>query len=453
MGQLPWKNLNVIDMSSNKLQGHLPLPPPSTVEFLISNNKLVGGLPSSICSLHSIQFLDLSSNSLSGNLPSCIGNASDGLELLNLGMNQFFGTIPLTFTKGNSLKYLNLHGNQFEGSLPHSLLNCKILEFVDVGNNKINGSFPQWLESLPELQVLILRSNRFSGPIGNPKTRFSFQQLRIIDLSSNDFTGPLPTNFFGTLVGMMDAHSDYLEYMEEYIVTNATLSSYYQYSLAMTIKGSNIELEKIQTMFIAIDFSRNYFSGEIPKSIGKLNSLKGLSLSHNKLTGTIPSSLGNLSNLEWLDLSSNELFGKIPWQLATDLNQLGFLNLSNNKLEGPIPRGPQFNTFKDDSYGGNLALCGFPLSKLCSEDAANVPTWPTQQEGEDDEHAIGFDWKVVVMGYGSGFVIGISVGYMVLTDKTIDWLVESVRGSAQRRRSVKRSKKNIHANGGIRRRN
>ncbi|PON43273.1 LRR domain containing protein, partial [Parasponia andersonii] len=440
MGQLPWKNLNVIDMSSNRLQGHLPLPPPSTIGFLISNNKLVGGVPSSICNLNSIQSLDLSSNSLSGNIPSCIGNASDGLEVLNLGMNQLSGTIPLTFTKGNSLMYLNLHGNQFEGSLPHSLLNCERLEFLDVGNNKMKGSFPQWLESLPKLQVLILRSNRFSGPIGNPKTSFSFQKLRFIDLSNNDFTGPLPTNFFGTLVGMMDAHSDYLEYMEDAIGTNASTFSYYQYSVAMSTKGSNIEVEKIQTMFIAIDFSRNYFSGEIPKSIGRLNSLKGLNLSHNKLTGNIPPSLGNMSSLEGLDLSSNELSGTIPWQLATDLDQLEFLNLSNNKLEGRIPPGPQFNTFEDDSYGGNLALCGFPLSKSCSEDAANVPTLPTKQKGEDDEHTIGFDWKVVVMGYGSGFVIGISVGYMVLTDKTIDWLVENVRGSAQRRRSVKRSK-------------
>ncbi|KAL7207601.1 hypothetical protein ACSBR1_029533 [Camellia fascicularis] len=117
-------------------------------------------------------------------------------------------------------------------------------------------------------------------------------------------------------------------------------------------------------VFSIIDLSSNNFQGDIPKSIAKFNSLRGLNLSHNNLTGHIPTSLPNLTNLESLDLFSNKLVGKIPWQL-TSLMFLEVLNLLDNQLVGSIPQGRQFNTFRNDSYSWNLALCGIPLSKKC----------------------------------------------------------------------------------------
>ncbi|XP_030487403.2 putative receptor like protein 25 [Cannabis sativa] len=133
----------------------------------------------------------------------------------------------------------------------------------------------------------------------------------------------------------MNANTEELTYMQSHLGP----ITYYEIS-TLTMKGRDVELPEIQTMLMTIDFSRNNFTGEIPKDIGKLNSLKGLNFSHNKLVGNIPSSLGNLTNLEWFDLSSNKLDGMIPRQLATNLNQLGFLNISVNKLEGSIPHGP-----------------------------------------------------------------------------------------------------------------
>ncbi|KAH0987361.1 hypothetical protein GBA52_014538 [Prunus armeniaca] len=137
-----------------------------------------------------------------------------------------------------------------------------------------------------------------------------------------------------------------------------------------------------------------------------------------------------MSDLEWLDLSSNKLVGDIPEQL-TNLTSLSKFNVSKNQLVGPIPHGKQFDTFENDSYSGNVGLCGIPLAKTCGPHQS--PPSSIQQDG-DMEHENGFDWKVVLMGYASGVVIGISVGYLVPSNGTPDWLVKVV-GRKQRHRT------------------
>ncbi|XP_021801306.1 receptor-like protein 12, partial [Prunus avium] len=263
---LRWKNLGYLNLHNNSLQGELPIPSPSTFFFSISNNQLTGEMPPTICSLTSLQILDLSNNKLGGEIHQCIGNFSQSLSVLDLRNNNFHGVIPGTFSNGNVLRNLDLNGNQLEGSLPRTLLTCRELEVLDLGNNKIQGTFPNWLESLPKLQVLILRSNKFYGEIG---------KLRIVDLSYNQFSGLLPTKYFEHLTAMINSQEHELKYMGEY---------YYEDSVVVTIKGFEIEMVKIQTFFTTIDFSSNTFREEISNVIGKLKSLKGLNFSHNELT-------------------------------------------------------------------------------------------------------------------------------------------------------------------------
>ncbi|GLT41626.1 hypothetical protein SLA2020_156740 [Shorea laevis] len=379
--------------------------------LVVSKNSIHGNIPEWICEKDDLEILDLSHNNLIGKIPNCL---SKSLSVLDLQANYFDGNIPFGFPKGCGLRNLNLHGNQMDGPLPRSLVNCSKLEVLDVGNNNIEDTFPHWLESLPDLQVLVLRSNKFHGFVQSTKESPSFLRLRVLDLSNNGFLGPLPVQYIENFKAMMELYRDEgsLEYMNV---------SFYQYSLVVTIKGLDYELQGILKIFTSIHLSNNKFEGEIPDVIGKLSSLKGLNLSHNNLTGHISPSLANLTNLEWLDLSSNELAGKIPNELVS-LTQLSVLNLSNNHLVGHIPEGSQFNTFGNGSYEGNLGLCGIPLSKSCD----GIGTPPSSFQEKDELWR--FAWRVVVLGYGCGVVFGLLMGYHVFRTGKPKWFVSLFDG-------------------------
>ena len=407
---LPWSSMSTLDLNSNLLQGPLPTPPNSTFFFSVSHNKLSGEISPLICKASSMGVLELSHNNFGGMLPHCLGNFSKDLFDLNLRRNQFHGIIPQTFLKGNSIRTLDFNGNQLEGQVPQSLINCRELEVLDLGNNKINDTFPHWLGALPKLQVLVLRSNHFHGHIGFSKIKSPFMSLRIIDLAHNEFEGDVPEMYLRSLKAIMN--------IDEGNVTRRYMGdNYYEDSTVVTIKGLEMEFVKILNTFTTIDLSNNKLQGEIPECIGNLNSLRGLNLSHNDLRGHIPLSFRNLKMLESLDLSSNKLSGQIPQEL-TSLTFLSFLNLSQNHLTGFIPQGKQFDTFENDSYYKNTGLCGFPLSKRCTIDEIPYPSQEIEAKFES-----GFDWKITLMGYGCGLVIGLSLGCLIFVSGKPEWLV------------------------------
>ncbi|TYI12993.1 hypothetical protein ES332_A08G027000v1 [Gossypium tomentosum] len=416
--QFPGNNLGKLNLHSNLLQGPILstcLNPQIPIlkeleEFIISENKLTGNVPSSICNVSSLALLDLSENSLSGTIPDY------------LRMNNFIGKIPNSFVN-NSLSRLLLNDNQLEGLVPSSLVYSTSLEILNLGNNKLTDRFPRWIASLPSLQVLILRFNRFYGSLPHSIASSNFSALRIIDLSANEFTGTLSTKLLRNLKAMKDKPREWLNSSYTDIFGIVDVSCIYEIPVNVTTKGLEMGLTKTLDIFVSMDLSNNQFSGEILEDVGRLISLQMLNFSHNNFTGPIPASFGNLVALESLDLSSNKFSGGIPSQM-TNLTFLAVLNLSNNKLVGPIPHGNQFDTFDNDSYSGNLGLCGLPLSKQCVNHRGPDPPSPLVVEHEGSK--IPFFWQVVMMGYGSGVVIGLSLGYIVFTTGRPWWFVRKV---------------------------
>ncbi|VAH56040.1 unnamed protein product [Triticum turgidum subsp. durum] len=436
--------LEVLDLSSNKLQGHIPTPNSSanyldyshnyfsallpnftlylseTLYLRMSNNSINGHIPNSVCNFSMLGVLDLSYNNFSGPIPSClIENAR--LSVLNLRENQFEGTLPSNITAACTFKTLDLHGNKIEGQLQRALSNCIYLEVLDVGNNLIVDTFPFWLSGLPNLHVLVLRSNQFYGSIGDlvrdQQSKEYFSSLQIIDLASNNFSGNLSSEWFGRLKSLMAN----LNSSGETIVgqnISAAPRGFYQDSIEITYKGSVVTFERILTTFTAIDFSNNRLEGTIPESVGQLISLHVLNMSHNAFKGKIPAQLGHLTDLESLDLSCNQLSGEIPQELA-DLTFLAILNFSDNQLVGKIPQSRQFLTFDKSSFEGNLGLCGLPFSNPCGVSLA--PPGMARVEKSSDVDVILF------LFVGLGFGVGFAAAILMRWGRIGKWFVKSAR--------------------------
>lgn len=443
--------LNVLDLRSNQLQGQLPVLPPFATYldfssnnfssiipasiggslvfayfFSLSSNKFHGSIPVSICNATYLQVLDLSNNFFSGKIPQCLIEMSGTLGVLNLRRNRLDGPIPDFFPGNCSLQTLNLNGNKIEGQLPMSLANCKKLEVVDIGNNLVKDKFPCYLKNASMLRVLVLRSNKFDGPIGGcSDPNAPWPMLQIVDVASNNFTGKLPK--ISAWKAMMDdenkAHSELYNLQFEVLIFN---EFYYQDTVTVTLKGLDVELVKILILFTSIDVSCNNLEGPIPGEFGGLRSLYILNLSHNALTGPIPPSLGNLTRLESLDLSRNKLTGEIPVELAAGLIFLSVLNVSFNQLVGQIPQIKQFGTFLEASYAGNSGLCGFPLKAKCTyAEPTSPPHTAPKSRDSASTMLIGFDWQFIVTGLGFGVGAAAVVASLMFWEKGRRWYDES----------------------------
>nr|XP_043638494.1 receptor-like protein 33 [Erigeron canadensis] len=427
--------LEVLDLHSNILEGDIPIPSrrvyfldyssnnfgssiPAdfgkaltlTLFFSISNSKLVGNIPQSLCNASRLDVLDLSNNSLTGTIPSCLAETTKTLRVLDVGRNNLTGNSLDVFPESCNLQTLDLSGNHFQGRLPQSLVNCEKLEVLNLGDNAITDTFPCWLRNLSNLHVFAVRSNKFYGNIDCLDFSGNWTNLQIIDIASNGFSGSLPPKFFASF------QTNESKFSHLHFIHPANSAIYYQDSVTLILKGQTTEIVKILTIFTSIDFSNNNFQGNIPVTIGDLKWLKLLNLSHNALTGPVPQSMGKMGNLESLDLSVNELSGTIPQQLAS-LTFLSLLNLSDNQLSGRIPGGPQFQTFTEASFRGNQGLCGLPLTKVCNNATSNVPTASTQTN-EDSDYETG-----LYVSIGLGFLVGlvIIVGPLVFLRRWRNW--------------------------------
>ncbi|KAI3809475.1 hypothetical protein L1987_25451 [Smallanthus sonchifolius] len=276
-------------------------------ELDIGECKFQGVLPKSIGNLsNQLQYLALGINHLHGNIPTSIGNLV-GLSLLILGRNRFTGNIPSTIGNLQNLEVLQLRENEISGPIPNAIGNLSMLFFLDLSFNRLEGHIPSRLGKCRRLSDLILNDNKLSDKIPTQLFQLSFLS-KTLDLSQNNLFGSLPTE-----VGNLN-------------------------------------------MLNELYLSDNNLSGNIPSSLSGCASLSSLSLKGNLFQGMIPPSLSLLKGLVELDISQNKLSGQIPQFLEGF--SLEHLNLSYNDFEGEVPMLKVFANVSAFSILGNSRLCG-----------------------------------------------------------------------------------------------
>ncbi|XP_019182382.1 PREDICTED: receptor-like protein 12 [Ipomoea nil] len=175
-----WPSLQVIDLSSNNFNGHLP-----TDLFLALKAILVerNELNSKVDYLHftsqgvSIYYQDSVILSLKGQIYT-IQKILSIFTSIDFSSNQFEGSIPESVGELKQLYLLNISHNALTGDIPPSLENLKALEALDLSFNNLAGNIPEQLDSLTFLEILNLSYNHLVGRI--PKGR----QFNTFDASS-----------------------------------------------------------------------------------------------------------------------------------------------------------------------------------------------------------------------------------------------------------------------------
>jgi Leucine-rich repeat (LRR) protein len=218
------------------------------------------------------------------------------LEILDLSQNRLEGLIPTEgFYNWTSLIVFSAHSNNFSGTLPSSLANCTKLLVLNLRKNRFTGELPPYIANFGNLQVLNVGYNNLHGSV--PQWITNLTKLFVLDLSNNKFSGRIPYD---------------LERLQGFAINRSSQGFQYYYEMIVDIKGIEYNMPYVWKNNVIFDLSMNNITGEIPISIGSMNSLRLLNLSMNQLEGKIPACLSDISTLEELNIAKNKLHGEIP---------------------------------------------------------------------------------------------------------------------------------------------
>ncbi|MBA0585772.1 hypothetical protein Gorai_016537 [Gossypium raimondii] len=203
-------------------------------------------------------------------------------------------------------------------------------------NRDLTGSLSPRLGDLEKLNILILAGCGFTGNI--PEELGNLAELSFLALNSNNFTGKIPPSL-GKLSKLY-----WLDLADNQLVGAIPVSTPTSPGLDLLLKAKHFHFNKnklsgtippklfsSEMVLIHILFDGNQLTGNIPSTLGHVQTLEVLRLDRNALWGEVPSNLNNLTNINELNLAHNNLTGPLPD--LTSMNTLNYVDLSNNSFD------------------------------------------------------------------------------------------------------------------------
>ncbi|KDP21111.1 hypothetical protein JCGZ_21582 [Jatropha curcas] len=194
-GTVSWKylknmsQLQVIDLSSNSIQGQIPggfWSIKSLKKVNLAKNRLGGSLVFET-SLGNSSFSSIEELNLSTNRFTNMGKVSSlvNLRVLDLSHNNL-GPLPFGFANLTRLGSLNISSCKISGSI-RAISGLRSLKYLDVSNNTLNGTFPSDFPPLDGLKFLNISVNNFTG-IVHPDKYNKFGKSAFFHGGSFNFT-------------------------------------------------------------------------------------------------------------------------------------------------------------------------------------------------------------------------------------------------------------------------
>ncbi|KAI3691079.1 hypothetical protein L2E82_49296 [Cichorium intybus] len=275
---------------------------------------------------------------------------SKELEQL-LGLN---GDIDSSLMSLSSLRYLDLSGNNFN-RIPKFFGSLKRLQHLKLANMALSSpELPDHLGNLSNLQTLDLTAT--SVVIKNTDWLSHLSSLKYLNLSYIDLSESVGLlNKAVRLPSLVELH------LGSCLLPNTTGKSFVRSTTNLSVSFAVLDINNnnlpasmiypwlfnFSSSLTDINLSDNLLLGTIPEFLGTFTNLRTLDLNNNGLEGGIPSSFGNLSDLRELLLAANNLNEDLS-RFFNNLSHPGpqmslqFLDLSYNQLSGSLP---DFTTF------------------------------------------------------------------------------------------------------------
>ncbi|XP_038690762.1 receptor-like protein 34 [Tripterygium wilfordii] len=378
--------LQELDLSNNSIQGHVP-----DWMWDVGRETLVG--------------LDLSYNYLTGRIERIPWK---NLYFLDLHSNLLQGQLPITPFE---LAFFRISANNLTGEIPTSFYNLKRIYFLVISKNALSGIIPECIRNLTYgLQLLHLQKNSFHGKI--PSMSSEYCDLRTLNFNGNQLEGPLPRSI---------ANCTSLEVLN---LGNNVINDTFPHWLHI--------LPELQLLVL----KSNHFRGPILdyKAHHSFPNLRVFDISNNNFVGPLPMKyIKNMKAMMHVENYSDEvkyigepyIFTEDPvilmikgleYELLKIITNFKVIDLSNNKFEGEVPEVIENLSFlKGLNFSHNLLSGHIPSSmgnlRELECNGASLQSQPLLRE--EDDYESGFDWNIIMMGYSSGLVMGLSLGYIV----------------------------------------